>query len=130
MWEGSYLVSEVKAATAKNPLQPWVGILIIGLSIGGFIFLGDIKGSFMKLFQSAPTELVNSSDEGKNNEEGNDSTNAADQEVVIENQPVEPEVVVNPEVFTCFDGTIIPMGYLNDGGCDCPNTCEDENFGD
>ncbi len=130
IWEGSYLVSEVKAATAKNPLQPWVGLLIIGLSIGGFIFLGDIKGSFMKLFQSAPTELVNTSEEGEANEEGNDSVNAENQEEVVEEQPVEPEVEVNPEMFTCYDGTVIPLSYLNDGGCDCPNTCEDENIVD
>ena len=30
--------------------------------------------------------------------------------------------------FKCSDGTTIPSVYLNDGGCDCPTTCEDENI--
>jgi hypothetical protein len=30
--------------------------------------------------------------------------------------------------FKCSDGTTIPSVYVNDGGCDCPTTCEDENI--
>lgn len=128
MWQGSYLVSEVKEATAKNPHQPWVGLLIIGLAIGGMMFMGDVKSKILDLFKSAPTELLNKNASDEVTNEADEPNDNPEQEVVIEDQP-EP-VVADPEVYFCSDGTPIPMAYLMDGGCDCPDTCEDENMGD
>ncbi|MEJ6491099.1 MAG: hypothetical protein QNL60_01390 [Flavobacteriales bacterium] len=127
MWQGSYLISEVKEATAKNPHQPWVGLLIIGLAIGGMMFMGDIKSKMLNLFKSAPTEILNEDISAEDNNETDDPNNP-EQEVVLEDQP-EP-VVADPEYYFCSDGTPIHLSYLMDGDCDCPETCEDENMGD
>ncbi len=128
MWQGSYLVSEVKEATAKNPHQPWVGLLIIGLAIGSVMFMGDFKDKVLNLFKSAPTEqLKDTADSDKKAGAAASEENVAP-EAIVEEQPVEE--IVNPDVYICSDGSTIPMSYLGDGGCDCPNTCEDEDMGD
>ena len=128
MWQGSYLVSEVKEATAKNPHQPWVGLLIIGLVIGGVMFMGDYKDKFLNFFKSAPTEQVKEDSDSDKKVEAPVSEEGVAEEAIEEEQPIEE--VVDPNVYICADGTTIPLSYLGDGGCDCPDTCEDENVGD
>jgi hypothetical protein len=54
------------------------------------------------------------------NSEGNDTIKTPDKSQSSKD---------SKENFKCSDGTTIPPGYLNDGGCDCPTTCEDENIG-
>ena len=128
MWQGSYLVSEVKEATAKNPHQPWVGLLIIGLAIGSVMFMGDFKDKVLNLFKSAPTEQLKDAADSDKKADGAASEENVAPEAIVEEQPVEE--IVNPDVYICSDGSTIPMSYLGDGGCDCPNTCEDEDIGD
>jgi hypothetical protein len=56
-------------------------------------------------------------------------TIAVDSTLLEQNDQVEdtdiPDGDDSSEGFTCYDGNVIPMEYVNDGECDCGG-CEDE----
>ena len=86
------------------------------------------KDKFLNLFKFAPTEQLKEEADSDKKPEAAASVENVAPEAIEEEQPVEE--IVNADVYTCSDGSTIPLSYLGDGGCDCPNTCEDENMGD
>ena len=45
MWKSSFIADQVKEARSKNPLQPWIGIILIAFLFGGSI-LSNINSGF------------------------------------------------------------------------------------
>ena len=132
MHSSSYLAGEVQSANQKDPLQPWVGLLIAGLLAGSFYLGGDILTKFKGMFNASPkTEQI---------KEKADPSQAQTQDIPIVDVPQQEESTELEEgitdmpdgesdYFMCYDGNYIPNSMVYDNNCDCP-TCEDEDVGD
>ncbi|NBX38708.1 MAG: hypothetical protein EBR54_04745 [Flavobacteriia bacterium] len=131
MHTSNYLADEVKSTQEKNRLQPWIGILLLGLIIGLFLGngFGKISGYFVpgketnKSTQEMNVKSPNSEQESPNQSYDTDVSGPIQDDEM--NQVDTPDGEYYAEDFNCFDGSIIPMEYVNNGTCDCGG-CEDE----
>ena len=122
MWKSNFIVDQVKEARSKDPLQPWVGILIMILLFGGSLF----SNANMNLPKSLNFDALV---ENSSNDEPVAPAEQAEQAEQAEPQAAEPQAAepagMQVEEFTCYDGVTIPISSMYDGYCDC-NSCEDE----
>jgi hypothetical protein len=121
MWKSSFIADQVKEARSKNPLQPWIGIILIAFLFGGSI-LSNINSGFSLFEEFTDSISINNKEVINNPSDVAPKEEADDNE--IEASIAEEEIDV-AETFTCFNGKVIPSSYLMDGGCDC-ESCEDE----
>ncbi len=132
MYSQNYLVEEVKAAQSANKMQPWIGLLLIG-GLAAFLLRGNsIMGNISFDFSNkTPTEIDKNTpvNELSSDIDSTNITTPADTlELINENLREAPSVndfETQAAIFTCYDGTEIPLKYFNDGDCDC-SSCEDE----
>jgi hypothetical protein len=133
MHTSSYLASEVQSANQKDPMQPWVGLLIAALLAGGFYAGGDMISKVKGLFESSPA-TVQVKNEGKPEQSGSPEVPPVEVNEVEQQEPLMEEDVSDmpdgeTEYFMCYDGSYIPNSKVYDGYCDC-SSCEDEEMGD
>ena len=126
MWKSSFIADQVKEARSKNPLQPWIGTILIAFLFGGSL-LSNINSGF-SIFEEFTDSISINNKEVTNNPSDVAPTEGADdnevEAVIAEEINTEEEMDV-ADTFTCFNGKVIPSSYLMDGGCDC-ESCEDE----
>jgi ABC-type multidrug transport system fused ATPase/permease subunit len=129
MHSKSYLASEIKSANEKDRLQPWVGMFLIALIMVAIFFSSGYKNIFNSLTELFKTENVKSNiSEIK---EKIEPKVEAEKEIVEEVvAPPTDDSDVENYYFNCADGTIINNYQVNDGICDCPDYCDDEQMGD
>ncbi len=121
MWKSSFIADQVKEARSKNPLQPWIGIILIAFLFGGSI-LSNINCGF-SIFEEFTDSISINNKEVINNPSDLAPTEEADDNEI--EAPIAEEEIDVEETFTYFNGKVIPSSYLMDGGCDC-ESCEDE----
>ena len=121
MWKSSFIADQVKEARSKNPLQPWIGIILIAFLFGGSI-LSNINSGF-SIFEEFTDSISINNKEVINNPSDLAPTEEADDNEI--EAPIAEEEIDVEETFTYFNGKVIPSSYLMDGGCDC-ESCEDE----
>ena len=121
MWKSSFIADQVKEARSKNPLQPWIGIILIAFLFGGSI-LSNINSGF-SIFEEFTDSISINNKEVINNPSDLAPTEEADDNEI--EAPIAEEEIDVEETFTYFNGKVIPSSYLIDGGCDC-ESCEDE----
>mgnify|MGYP002632531147 FL=1 len=121
MWKSSFIADQVKEARSKNPLQPWIGIILIAFLFGGSI-LSNINCGF-SIFEEFTDSISINNKEVINNPSDLAPTEEADYNEI--EAPIAEEEIDVEETFTYFNGKVIPSSYLMDGGCDC-ESCEDE----
>jgi ABC-type multidrug transport system fused ATPase/permease subunit len=129
MHSKSYFASEIKSANEKDRLQPWVGMFLIALIMVAIFFSSGYKNIFNSLTELFKTENVKSNiSEIK---EKIEPKVEAEKEIVEEVvAPPTDDSDVENYYFNCADGTIINNYQVNDGICDCPDYCDDEQMGD
>jgi ABC-type multidrug transport system fused ATPase/permease subunit len=130
MHSKSYLVSEFKNANEKDPLQPWVGMLLIALISVGVLFNSGYQNIFISLTQLFKSENVQS-DTTETKEKV--QTKVEPEKEIVEEVVTLPEDIDNETenyYFNCIDGSIIYNYQVMDGNCDCPEYCDDEQIVD
>ena len=130
MHSKSYLVSEFKNANEKDPLQPWVGMLLIALISVGVLFSSGYQNIFNSLTQLFKSENVQS-DTTETKEKV--QTKVEPEKEIVEEVVTPPEDIDNETenyYFNCIDGSIIYNYQVMDGNCDCPEYCDDEQIVD
>jgi hypothetical protein len=131
MWKSSFIADQIKEARSKNPLQPWIGIILIAFLFGGSL-LSNINSEFPKFKELTDSVSINNNKEVSNDPSDvaspqTEETDVPEEESVPEEQTRRQEETAVTDVFTCSDGKVIPSSYLMDGGCDC-ESCEDEGL--
>ena len=131
MWKSSFIADQVKEARSKNPLQPWIGIILIAFLFGGSL-LSNINSEFPKFKELTDSVSINNNREVSNDPSDiaspqTEETDDPEEESVPEEQTRRQEETTVTDTFTCSDGKVIPSSYLMDGGCDC-ESCEDEGL--
>ena len=129
MHRGSYLVAQVNELKAKDRMQPWIGLVLIAMIAFGVMNSGSIMSKISGLIPGMEQVDMESTDESSSMVDGNelvDQLNDALMELNFDVSASEEQLMDN-EYFYCNDGTAIPIGYRDDGGCDCPD-CEDEVY--
>jgi hypothetical protein len=132
MHSSSYLAGEVQAANQKDPMQPWVGLLVAGLLAGAYLMGGDFLSKFQNMLSGAATkEQVKSIEKPKSVSPivPSSEVSQAEEQVPEVEQGVSDMPDGESEYFMCYDGNYIPNSMVYDGNCDC-STCEDEQIGD
>ena len=122
MHKGSYLVAQVAELKAKDQMQPWIGIILIAMIAFGAMSSGKIINKISSIIPSMGQASVEGNINapasiGANIESANNPVGDDEGARMIERSRIDE--------FTCDDGSVFPVSYLNDDVCDCPN-CEDE----